>query len=222
MEVLSITQPSANMTVLSAASESQLVNAAQRGDREAFSQLVRQYEPRILRVAQGITRNVEDAEDVVQDSLARAFVRLNDFRGDSKFYTWLTRITINQALMKLRSRRVRSRELSLDEALESESTPIFHQLEDPSPGPEQLYSKQEMSALLHKAVNQLTPESRIVFQLFEFHEVPAQTIATQLGLNISTVKSRLLRARLKLRQILSSYFSGGGSASGLIGQTSQA
>src|SRR5216684_8868680 len=84
-----------------------LVDAARRRDPEAFKELVTRYGPRIFRLAQKITRNREDAEDVSQDSFAQAFLHMDTFRGDSRFYTWLARIAINQSLMKLRTRRRR-------------------------------------------------------------------------------------------------------------------
>src|SRR6202030_2991867 len=84
-----------------------LLDAARRRDPEAFKELVTRYGPRIFRLAQNITRNREDAEEVSQDSFARAFLHLDTFRGDSRYYTWLARIAINQALMKLRTRRRR-------------------------------------------------------------------------------------------------------------------
>ncbi len=202
-------------------SELELVAAARHGDGGAFQQLADRYAPRIFRVAHGITRNHEDAEDVVQETLSRAYVRLDDFRGDSKFYTWLVRITINQALMKLRQRRTRSREVSFDDAVDAAQNPLLLRIADPAPGPDAVYSRRELRLLIDSAVDQLAPESRIVFQLREFHELSLEEIARMLKLNISTVKSRLLRARLKLRDILNKYFPNG-RPTGMVGAPSQA
>src|ERR1700730_18345148 len=100
------------VAVYSQEPDAALVDGARRHDVEAFKDLMTRYGPRIFRLAQRITRNHEDAEEVSQDSFARAFLNLDSFRGDSRFSTWLSRIAINQSLMKLRTRR--QRELHFD------------------------------------------------------------------------------------------------------------
>src|SRR5256885_4321843 len=99
--------------------ELQLVQAAKRGDITAFEQLVKRYDRNVFRIAQHITQNREDAEDVVQDAFLKAYQNLGQFQGNSKFYTWLVRIAVNEALMKLRKRKS-SKTVSMDEDVETE------------------------------------------------------------------------------------------------------
>src|SRR6202030_1815425 len=105
-----------------------LLDAARRRDPEAFKELVTRYGPRIFRLAQNITRNREDAEEVSQDSFARAFLHLDTFRGDSRFYTWLARIAINHSLMKLRKRRLR--EFHFDDPDSGGVAPFYAEIVD--------------------------------------------------------------------------------------------
>src|SRR5262250_3562657 len=120
-------------------SELSLVQAAKQGDLEAFSELVRRYDRNIFRIAQHITHNEEDAQDVVQDAFLKAYQNLEQFQGNSKFYTWLVRIAVNEALMKLRRRRP-ERMVSLDEEVKTEEDSMPREVADWSPNPEQLYS----------------------------------------------------------------------------------
>jgi RNA polymerase sigma-70 factor (ECF subfamily) len=130
-----------------------LVEAARRHDPDAFEEIVTRYGARIFRLARNITRNREDAEEVSQDSFARAFLHVDSFRGDSRFYTWLTRIAINQALMKLRTRR--QRELHFDCPATAEDTPFCTEVADGSPTPEQRYSQEELQRILASAMGEL-------------------------------------------------------------------
>src|SRR5713101_3451589 len=121
-----------------------LVQAAKKGDLDAFSQLVHRYDRNIFRIAQHITHNEEDAQDVVQDAFLKAYRNLEQFQGNSKFYTWLVRIAVNEALMKLRRRR-NDRTVSLDEDVETEDGSIPREVADWAPNPEQLYGQSELS-----------------------------------------------------------------------------
>src|SRR6201997_4976253 len=123
-----------------ATDEMALVQAAKGGDVSAFEQLVRRYDRNIFRIAQHITQNREDAEDVVQDAFLKAFENLEQFQGNSKFYTWLVRIAVNESLMKLRRRRT-DRTVSLDEDIETEEDSMPREVADWSPNPEQLYNQ---------------------------------------------------------------------------------
>ena len=109
------------------AGEGDLVERAKAGDMEAFSELVRRYERRIYRMARQITQNDEDAEDVLQESFLKAFEHLDSFQGQSKFYTWVTRIAVNESLMKLRKRKS-DRTVSLDENIETDEEPIVREI----------------------------------------------------------------------------------------------
>ncbi len=177
-----------------------LVEAARRHDPDAFEEIVTRYGARIFRLARNITRNREDAEEVSQDSFARAFLHVDSFRGDSRFYTWLTRIAINQALMKLRTRRRREFQHVYPDT--SEEVQFCAEVADDTPTPEQQYSQKELQRILASAMEELPMASREVLQLREVEERSTAETARILGLSISAVKSRMLRGRQKLRQAL--------------------
>src|SRR5580692_2599095 len=191
------------VTVASNASDAVLVEAARRHDPDAFEEIVTRYGPRIFRLAQNITRNREDAEEVSQDSFARAFLHVDSFRGDSRFYTWLARIAINQALMKLRTRRREFQYVCPDTR---EDTQFRAEVADDAPTPEQQYSQKELQSILASAMEELPLASREVLQLREVEERSTAETARILGLSISAVKSRMLRGRQKLRQALAKHF----------------
>lgn len=184
--------------------DTSLVNEARAGSRAAFDELVRRHERRIFRTVQGITRNEEDSEDVLQEAFTQAYTHLHNFQGEARFSTWLTRIAINQALMNLRRRR--AGHFSIDEIAESEDAPLPREIVDWGPSPEQRFSQLELRKILEKALARLDPGKRIVFQLRDIEEISVQQTARILSLSITAVKSRLLRARLELREILNEYF----------------
>lgn len=182
-----------------------LVHAAKAGDLEAFSQLVTRYDRNIFRIAQHITHNEEDAQDVVQDAFLKAYTNLAQFQENSKFYTWLVRIAVNEALMKLRKRR-NDRTVSLDEDVETEEGSMPREVADWSPNPEQLYGQSELGDILKKTIQGLPPGFRTVFVLRDVEGLSTEETAEMLDLSVPAVKSRLLRARLQLRERLSRYF----------------
>jgi RNA polymerase sigma-70 factor, ECF subfamily len=181
-----------------------LVAAAQAGDIVAFETLMGRYERKILRLAQNITQNREDAEDVMQEAFLKAYEHLSGFQGNSRFYTWLVRIAVNQALMKLRKRR--PNQVSIDEEVNTGEDLIPREIEDWGPSPEDRYKQTELSDILSEVIADLEPSFRIVFQLRDIEELSTEETAEALGLSVPAVKSRLLRARLKLRQKLNKYF----------------
>jgi RNA polymerase sigma-70 factor, ECF subfamily len=185
--------------------EMALVHAAKRGDLEAFSQLVNRYDRNVFRIAQHITHNEEDAQDVVQDAFLKAYQNLEQFQENSKFYTWLVRIAVNEALMKLRKRR-NDRTVSLDEDVETEEGSMPREVADWSPNPEQLYGQSELGDILKKTIQGLPPGFRTVFVLRDVEGLSTEETAEMLGLSVPAVKSRLLRARLQLRERLNRYF----------------
>ncbi|MHB8525187.1 MAG: sigma-70 family RNA polymerase sigma factor [Candidatus Acidiferrales bacterium] len=185
------------------------VAAAKAGDVAAFEELVNRYERKIFRLAQHITQNTEDAQDVSQEAFLKAFEHLPDFQGNSRFYTWLVRIAVNQALMKLRKRR--TKDISLDEDIETEDNFMPREIEDWGPSPEQHFAQDELAGILSRVIGELDPAFRLVFQLRDIDELSTEETAEALGLSVPAVKSRLLRARLKLREKLNRYFQRGAS-----------
>ena len=184
--------------------ESALVAAAKAGDISAFETLVGRYERKIFRLTQNITQNREDAEDAMQEAFLKAYEHLQAFEGNSRFYTWLVRIAVNQALMKLRKRRPNV--VSLDEEVDTGEDMVPREVEDWGPSPADRYAQTELSEILTKVIGELDPSFRIVFQLRDIEELSTEETAEALGLSVPAVKSRLLRARLKLRQTLNQYF----------------
>ena len=182
-----------------------LVQAAKGGDVEAFEDLVRRYDRNVFRIAQHITQNREDAEDVVQDAFLKAYSNLHQFQGQSKFYTWLVRIAVNEALMKLRRRRP-ERTVSLDQDVQKEEDSMPREVADWSPNPEQQYNQAELRDILSKTIQGLPSGFRTVFVLRDVEGLSTEETAEVLGLTEGAVKARLFRARLKLREELTKYF----------------
>lgn len=184
--------------------EGALVAAAKAGDLTAFSELVKRYERRIFRLTMNITQNREDAEDAAQDAFLKSFQHLENFQGGSRFYTWLVRIAVNEALMRLRKRRPNV--TSLDEPVETEEDLIPREIEDWGPTPEQRYARGELNTILTNAIGGLDPIFRTVFLLRDVEGLSTEETAEILGVSTPAVKSRLLRSRLKLREKLHPIF----------------
>jgi len=185
--------------------ESVLVEKAKAGDQQAFTDLVARYQRKIYRLAKNITRNDEDAEDVLQEAFLKAYEHLDGFEGNSKFYTWLVRIAVNEALMKLRKRRG-DREVSLDEPVGLGEEEVKREIAVWEDNPEQRYSREEMHEILNEAVEGLKEDFRTVFVLRDIKELSTEETAEALKISIPAVKSRLLRARLALREKLTRKF----------------
>ena len=185
--------------------ESTLVALAREGDKIAFGELVRRYEGKIFRLAQHITQNREDAEDVLQETFLKAYEHLDQFQGNSKFYTWVVRIAVNQSLMKLRRRKT-DRSVSLDETIDTGEDTIVREIAAWGEDPEERFSREELGEILESAVKGLETPYRSVFVLRDIEELSTEETASALGLSIPAVKSRLLRARLQLREKLTRQF----------------
>jgi RNA polymerase sigma-70 factor (ECF subfamily) len=185
--------------------ESALVARARAGDAQAFTDLVKQYERKIYRLAKHITQNDEDAEDVLQETFLKAYEHLDGFQGHSKFYTWIVRIAVNEALMKLRKRKG-DRTVPLDEPVDTGEEMVQREIAVWEDNPEQRYSRDEMAGILDQAVQSLKPDFRTVFILRDIEELSTEETAETLGISIPAVKSRLLRARLALREKLTRQF----------------
>jgi RNA polymerase sigma-70 factor (ECF subfamily) len=181
--------------------EAALVARAQAGDQAAFTTLVDRYQRKIYRIGKNITQNNEDAEDVLQETFLKAYEHLGGFQGNSKFYTWIVRIAVNEALMKLRKRKG-DRFVSLDEPIETGEEEVKREIAVWDDNPEQRYSREEMQHILDEAVDDLKPDFRTVFVLRDIEELSTEETAEALGISVPAVKSRLLRARLALREKL--------------------
>ena len=185
--------------------EAALVARAKAGDAGAFAELVNHYDRRVFRMAKQITQNEEDAEDVLQETFLKAYSHLDDFQGNSKFYTWVVRIAVNEALMKLRKRRS-DKTVPLDEPIDTGEDVVAREIAVWDENPEDTYSQQELGKILDEAIQSLKPAYRTVFILRDIEEMSIEETAEALNLSISAVKSRLLRARLQLRDKLTRQF----------------
>jgi RNA polymerase sigma-70 factor (ECF subfamily) len=182
----------------------QLVERAKAGDDSAFEQLIRKYDRQVFRIARHITQNKEDAEDIVQDAFLKAYQKLGQFQGNSKFSTWLVRIAVNESLMRLRKRR-NSKTVSMDDDVQTEEGSVPRDFADWTPNPEQQYNQAELGEILRKTIAGLPPGFRSVFTLRDVENLSTEETADALGLSVPAVKSRLLRARLQLRDRLTRY-----------------
>lgn len=171
-----------------------LVAQARGGDPEAFTTLMKQYDQKISRLALKITRNAEDADDALQDAFLKAYANLAVFQGGSRFYTWLSRIAINEALTRLRKQQSQ-RQVSIEDGL---PTPLVDRRESP----EECCARTERQRILSDAIQELDPALRLVLTLRYLDEFSSEEIAQRLKLTVPAVKSRLMRARVKLRDRL--------------------
>jgi RNA polymerase sigma-70 factor, ECF subfamily len=183
------------------ASDEQLIAAAKALDGRAFEVLTDRYTKSICKVVYRIVRNREDTEDVVQDSLLKAYCRLSDFREACGFSTWITKIAINTARMLLRKKKRRS-ELSLVQSSGTDQTEQVCDVPDPAPSTEQRYSRQETLEYMLRAVNRLPARNRSVLEQYHAQEKSMQETADTLGISVASAKSRLWRARRILRSRL--------------------
>jgi len=179
-----------------------LVADAKTGDARAFELLAERHERKIFSIAQRITRNREDAEDVVQQSFQKAFIHLRKFEGKSLFCTWLTRIAINEARMLLRRKRG-SREVPIEESSTKSDSALPLDFLDSAPNPEDSCLDREQEQILSAALNKLRPGIRKAIELRELGELSTGETALVMGLSVSAVKGRVFHGRRKLRETLS-------------------
>ena len=168
------------------------VHACKCGDASAFEELVKRYDRKLFRIAYHVTKNREDAQDVVQETFLKAFRNLDQFQGNSQFSTWLVRIAINQSLMKLR-KPLRNKEVALDQ--ETETGEISRDVADWAPNPEERYRTAELREILLKALQTLRPTLSLVFVLRDVEGLSTEQTAEALNLTETAVKARLMRAR---------------------------
>lgn len=176
-----------------------LVKAAKAGEKMAFEELCEGCSERIFHTLLRITRNREDAEDAMQDSLLRAYMHLREFDERASFATWLTRIAINSGLMILRKKR-QSRELSMDAQADGENAPLHWEIPDRAPDPERMYGQWQREALLKKKIAELRPSIRAVIEIHQLQEHSMKETAGQIGISVGATKARLFQARTALRK----------------------
>jgi RNA polymerase sigma-70 factor, ECF subfamily len=185
---------------LRAWSEMQLIAAAKGGERSPFGELCERHMKQVSYVTRRIIPNREDAEDAVQDCFLSAFVHLKDFDARSRFATWLTRIAINAALMKLRKNR-RAREVPIDEPNPSFEPIAQREFRDDAPDPEESCSARERRRILKSAISGLRPRARRVVELHQLQEHSLRETAQILGISTTAVKARMFHARVALRRM---------------------
>lgn len=183
-----------------------LVHAIRGGDVAAFEQLVKRYDAKLLRIAQNVTHNSEDAEEAVQEAFFKAYQKLDQFQGHAKFSTWLVRIALNESFMKMRKRRG-ILEQSIDNAFsDSDGARLPFDVADWAPNPEAQYRATELREILVSSLQRLTSALKIVFVLRDIEEYSISETSEILTLSATAVKTRLSRARLQLREELSKHF----------------
>ena len=197
--------PAQSEDVRAAGDDLTLVCATQRGHASAFEKLVSKYDQKLLRIAQSVTHNREEAEAAVQDAFCNAYQRLDQFQESAKFSTWLIRILLNEALVKV-ERLQTAEEESLDRDSQRDSDIFPKDVADWSPNPKELYSSAVFRKILIQCLRRLPPALRIVFVLRDIEELSINDTGEVLGLSPVAVKARLLRARLQLRETLTRYF----------------
>ena len=166
-----------------------------------LTDIITHHSARFRRIALGHLSNVADAEDAVQDALLSALTHVHQFRGQAKMSTWLTTIVINSARMKLR-RRLTSVQSTLDETDGQQDLALENIVSDTRPGPEEAYREREIAVTLAQATSRLSPTLRITFQLRDIHGLSIRETADLLGVPSGTIKARLARARVRLREVM--------------------
>ncbi len=181
--------------------ESDLIARVQRGENEHFYELVRPYERRVYAAALAILRNESDAEDVVQEAMLKALANIRQFRAEARFSTWLIQITVNEALMRRRRERTVVME-QIDDRQDEESEYAPRDFADWREVPSESLERKEVRQRLAQALATLDHKYREVFVLRDMERLNIQETADALGISIASVKTRLLRARLMLRDLL--------------------
>jgi RNA polymerase sigma-70 factor (ECF subfamily) len=181
--------------------EQDLIERVQRGQSELFYELVRPYERRVYAAALAILRNEADAEDVAQEAMLKALANIRQFRAEAKFSTWLIQITVNEALMRRRRERNRIME-GIDDHRDEEGEYTPRDFADWREIPSEALERKEVRQKLAKALTTLDRKYREVFVLRDMEQLNIQETAEALGISIASVKTRLLRARLMLRDLL--------------------
>jgi RNA polymerase sigma-70 factor, ECF subfamily len=183
-----------------------LIRAAQRGDQDAFEQLVRAYDQSVLRLAMNLLRSPEDARDVYQEAFLRVYRNLDSFRFDCSFHTWLYRIVTNICLDQLRKRKVRKEEPSVVETSEGpvDRMDAFEE-EAAEADPERALWNRQLKQKIESALQDLTPRERMVFELRHYQGLRLRNIGEILGTTEEAAKNCLFRATQKMRSVLGDF-----------------
>jgi len=173
--------------------DQELVLRVQQGDKSAYDHLVRKYQHKIIQIVNRYVKDPSEAQDVAQESFIKAYRALNNFRGDSAFYTWLYRIAINTAknFLVSRARRYSQYEVDVQEAEQVGNIPQLRSMETP----EQQLFNEEIVAAIKAAIDKLPEEMRMAIMLREFEGLSYQEIAQAMDCPVGTVRSRIFRAR---------------------------
>ena len=196
-----MTAPEISGAASEKSSEAELIAAVLAGDREKFHLLILPYEGQLFRTAFALVKNAEEAEDVVQDAVLKAYRKLASFRGDAKFSTWLIAITLNEARGRLR-RENRVVVDSLDERREENADFTPAALTDWKEVPLAALEREEIRTMVEKAVAELPETYREIVTLRDVEECSVNDTAELLGISVALVKVRLHRARLLLQKKL--------------------
>jgi RNA polymerase sigma-70 factor (ECF subfamily) len=188
--------------------EARLVAEALSGNANAFAALMSQYQSHVYRLVLSITRNRQDAEDALQDAFLKAYAHLGEFRGDSRFSTWLVRIATNAALTKMRQRSPERLVSSNELNRAGKEVSRLREMKHTDDNPEERYSKTELLEILSEVIESLPVSLRMVFVLRDFQSFSTEDTARLLGLSEAAVKTRLLRARQEVRQRLRAWLKG--------------
>ncbi len=184
--------------------DADLIRQAQRGDRAAFEELVRQYDQAVLRLALHLTGTEQDARDIYQDAFLKAYRNLGSFRFECSFYTWIYRIVTNLCLDHLRKKQVRKEDAPVVTGSDGEEYSLIDQVADDRPGasPERDLMRRELGARIHAALSKLSARERMVFELKHYQGMKLRTIGEALNTTEETAKNTLFRATQKLRASL--------------------
>ena len=183
--------------------EQELIQRVQRGENELFYELVRPYERRVFAAAMAILRHESDAEDVAQEAMLKALANIRQFRAEARFSTWLIQITVNEALMRRRRERTVVME-GIEDRRDEDSDYIPREFADWREIPSEALERKEVRQKLGEALASLDRKYREVFMLRDMEQLNIQETAEALGISVASVKTRLLRARLMLRDLLAS------------------
>ncbi len=184
------------------AGEAALVARALAREPAALTEIMRRHNRRLYRAAWGILRDEQDAEDAVQDCYLKAFAALPGFRGEATLSTWLTRIAINEALMRRRKRQSQAATVDNVIPLRPEESPAAESVQDPDLSPEAAAMRAQLRPYLEDAIGRLPEDQRAVFVLRAMEELSVEETAQVLGVNPQTVRTRFLRARRRLQEQL--------------------